>query len=43
VRARTKGEFLALVKEPLERGLLGADGEQVTRAVFRLLARHRRV
>jgi len=40
VKARTKEEFLALVKQPLERGIPGADAERVTRAVFRLLASH---
>jgi len=40
VKARTKEDFLALVKTPLERGVAQADAEQVTRAVFRLLAGH---
>lgn len=40
VRARTKEEFLGLVKPALERSIPGVDAERVTRAVFRLLARH---
>jgi len=40
VKARTKEQFLALVKPPLERGMPGVDAERVTRAVFRLIAGH---
>lgn len=40
VRARSKEEFLALVRKPLERGAPGADAERVTRAVFKLIASH---
>ncbi len=38
VKARTKEEFLALVKKPMERSLPDVDAERVTRAVFRLIA-----
>jgi uncharacterized protein (DUF2267 family) len=38
VRARTKAEFLDLVRRRLERGILDADPERVTRAVFKLVA-----
>jgi uncharacterized protein (DUF2267 family) len=38
VKARTKEEFLALVQNRLQRGVLDADPERVTRAVFKLLA-----
>jgi uncharacterized protein (DUF2267 family) len=35
---RTKAEFLDLVRRRLERGILDADPERVTRAVFKLVA-----
>jgi uncharacterized protein (DUF2267 family) len=38
VKARTREEFLALVKRHLQRGILDADAERVTRAVFKLIA-----
>jgi len=38
VKARTKEEFLALVTKRLQRGVLDADPERVTRAVFKLIA-----
>jgi uncharacterized protein (DUF2267 family) len=38
VRARTKAEFLDLVRRRLERGILDPDPERVTRAVFKLVA-----
>jgi uncharacterized protein (DUF2267 family) len=38
VKARTKEEFLALVKKRLQRGILDPDPERVTRAVFKLIA-----
>lgn len=38
VKARTKEEFLALVKKRLQRGVLDADPERVTGAVFKLIA-----
>ena len=38
VKARTKEEFLALVRKPLERSVPGVDAERVTRAAFRLIA-----
>lgn len=40
VRARSKAEFLALVRDPLQGGMPGFDAERVTRGVFRLLAEH---
>ncbi len=40
LKARTKEQFLALVKPSLERGIPGVDADRVTRAVFRLLAGH---
>jgi uncharacterized protein (DUF2267 family) len=38
VKARTKEQFLALVKKSLARGGPEADAERVTRAVFKLIA-----
>lgn len=38
LKARTKDEFLALVRKSLSRGMPDADAERVTRAVFKLLA-----
>ena len=38
VRARTKEEFLALIKKRLQRGIPAPDPERVTRAVFKLIA-----
>lgn len=38
VRARSKEEFFALVRGPLQGGPLETDTERITRAVFRLLA-----
>lgn len=38
VKARTKEEFLALIKKRLQRGILDPDPERVTRAVFKLIA-----
>lgn len=38
VPARTKEEFLSLVAQRLQRGLPDADPEELTRAVFRLIA-----
>ncbi len=40
VRARRKGVFLAMVRSNLIRGIPEADPERVTRAVFKVLARH---
>lgn len=38
VKARTKEEFLALIKKRLQRSILDPNPERVTRAVFKLIA-----
>lgn len=40
VKARSREVFFAMVRGPLQGGVLESDVERVTRAVFRLLARH---
>ena len=40
VKARSREEFYAMVRGPFQGGLLEADVERVTRAVFRVLAGH---
>jgi uncharacterized protein (DUF2267 family) len=40
VKARTKEEFLELVRKPLARGFPDADPERVTRAVLKVIAEH---
>jgi len=40
VKARSRQEFLAMVRKPLGGVAMEADAERVTRAVFRLLTEH---